>query len=216
MRYMRKLHPYLDILVSNIGEVFVPRGHNIPAHWTFGTKNHAGYRQVCIAGKVYKVHRLVAQTFLGEIPEGYQIDHANRVRDDNRLENLRIVTPNENRRNRADHDRVTEQGRTHTYEDAKKAAREYQAHYYAENKDKVREQQARYYAENKDKIRVRNARYRTENKDKIRERNARYSREGYKTHKHVRFADGSRHYIPLAEADAYLIIPLKERFYHAK
>lgn len=45
------------------------------------------------------VHRLVFETFVGEIPQGYQIDHINTVSDDNRLENLRLVTPKENMNN---------------------------------------------------------------------------------------------------------------------
>lgn len=42
------------------------------------------------------VHRLVWETFNGEIPEGLQIDHKNSVRDDNRLENLQLLTQLEN------------------------------------------------------------------------------------------------------------------------
>lgn len=38
------------------------------------------------------VHRLVYEAFVGEIPEGYEIDHINTIRDDNRLSNLRVVT----------------------------------------------------------------------------------------------------------------------------
>ena len=45
------------------------------------------------------VHRLVYETFVGEIPQGYQIDHINTVRDDNRISNLRCVTPKENSNN---------------------------------------------------------------------------------------------------------------------
>lgn len=48
------------------------------------------------------VHRLVAIAFLGAIPKGYNVDHINRVRSDNRVQNLRIVTPKENSNNRID------------------------------------------------------------------------------------------------------------------
>ena len=51
------------------------------------------------------------------------------MRDDNRVENLRICTPSANRRNTADHDRVTERGGTHVYEDARKVNRENSARY---------------------------------------------------------------------------------------
>ena len=45
------------------------------------------------------VHRLVYETFVGEIPNGYEIDHINTIRDNNRLDNLRVVTHTENNRN---------------------------------------------------------------------------------------------------------------------
>ena len=45
------------------------------------------------------VHRLVFETFIGKIPQGYEIDHINTIRDDNRLENLRVVTRRENLNN---------------------------------------------------------------------------------------------------------------------
>ena len=42
------------------------------------------------------VHRLVYETFNGEIPQGYEIDHINTIKDDNSLKNLRCVTRSEN------------------------------------------------------------------------------------------------------------------------
>lgn len=46
-------------------------------------------------GKLFLVHRLVAEAFIGEIPDGYQVDHINGIHADNRVENLRIVSPEE-------------------------------------------------------------------------------------------------------------------------
>ena len=45
------------------------------------------------------VHRLVYETFIGEIPLGLEIDHLNTVRSDNCLNNLRCVTRKENLNN---------------------------------------------------------------------------------------------------------------------
>lgn len=56
-------------------------------------------RVYCGNKHLVSVHRLVYETFKGEIPEGYQIDHINTIRNDNRLDNLRIVTPKENMNN---------------------------------------------------------------------------------------------------------------------
>ena len=58
-----------------------------------------GYEYVSIDGKSKIAHRLIWQVFNGEIPEGMEIDHINTDRLDNRLDNLRLVTPSENKRN---------------------------------------------------------------------------------------------------------------------
>ena len=44
------------------------------------------------------VHRLVAEYFIGEIPDGYEINHINGDTKDNRVKNLEIVTHKENMR----------------------------------------------------------------------------------------------------------------------
>lgn len=46
--------------------------------------------------KHHAVHRLVASTFIGPIPEGMQINHINEIKTDNRVENLEICTPKQN------------------------------------------------------------------------------------------------------------------------
>lgn len=43
-----------------------------------------------------RVHRLVADAFLGGIPKGYEVDHKNGIKTDNRLGNLRVITHREN------------------------------------------------------------------------------------------------------------------------
>ena len=46
--------------------------------------------------KYFQVHRLVYETFVGEIPDGMQCNHINEIKSDNRLENLNLMTPKEN------------------------------------------------------------------------------------------------------------------------
>ena len=63
------------------------------------TKYKNGYMHVKLNNVGYYVHRVVWEAFNGKIPEGKEIDHINTNRADNRLENLRLVTSSENKRN---------------------------------------------------------------------------------------------------------------------
>jgi len=55
--------------------------------------NDNGYETTCVKNnKSYLVHRLVWEVVCGKIPNGLMIDHINRIRNDNRIENLRLVT----------------------------------------------------------------------------------------------------------------------------
>jgi len=60
-----------------------------------GSIDKDGYIIIKIKGKQYKAHRLVYMFFNGEFPKG-EIDHINRNRKDNRIENLRVATRLEN------------------------------------------------------------------------------------------------------------------------
>ena len=63
-----------------------------------GTYRH-GYRVIRINNRNYYVHRLVWLYTHGQFPKN-QIDHINRIRDDNRIDNLREVTNAQNHQNR--------------------------------------------------------------------------------------------------------------------
>lgn len=58
-----------------------------------------GYKNVYVDGKKYYVHRLIWVLIYGELDQSKDIDHINGIRDDNRLENLRIATRSENMQN---------------------------------------------------------------------------------------------------------------------
>jgi hypothetical protein len=47
--------------------------------------------------KNFLLHRLVAAAFLGVIPPGWEVNHKNGRKCDNTVENLEIVTPEQNR-----------------------------------------------------------------------------------------------------------------------
>ncbi len=56
-----------------------------------GSVNGNGYRNVVINSKIYLAHRLAWLYVYGYFPEG-EIDHINRLKDDNRIENLREIS----------------------------------------------------------------------------------------------------------------------------
>jgi len=61
-----------------------------------------GYARIALTNKTHKqygVHQLVMLTFIGDCPKGKEIDHINTIRNDNRLENLRYCTRQENLHN---------------------------------------------------------------------------------------------------------------------
>lgn len=63
-----------------------------------GGPSNGGYRSIRVEGKLYREHRIVWFIWFGEFPNG-QIDHINGLRTDNRIENLRDVTHQENAKN---------------------------------------------------------------------------------------------------------------------
>jgi len=64
--------------------------------------SHRGYKRTWLYDgdkkKLEFVHRMVLAAHVGPCPAGYQTNHINGVRDDNRLANLEWVTPSENTR----------------------------------------------------------------------------------------------------------------------
>jgi hypothetical protein len=65
-----------------------------------GTLHHTGYREVMLSGKHYQIHRLIWAYVEGQIQSNLEIDHINNIRNDNRWENLRLCTRQENTKNR--------------------------------------------------------------------------------------------------------------------
>ena len=71
---------------------------NVEAGSIAGSVRDDGYRSVVIGRKAYKAHRLIWMYVYGEFPNG-EIDHINRDRDDNRIDNLREVSRSMNQYN---------------------------------------------------------------------------------------------------------------------
>lgn len=164
------------VLVRSDGLVYIP-GKGRRAHWTYGSKTMWDYRVVTIKGKEYRVHRLVMEAFHGPCPDGMEVDHKNRIRHDNRLENLTYCTHTENMHNTAKYEHVEKAFGVHEADNRY----EYHRFYYHTERGKAVHTAAK------------------------KRQNA--------LNKNVRFADGSRRYIPNDIAMMYLAIPLSERIY---
>ena len=70
---------------------------------TKGNLHHQGYRRIKVNGREHFVHRLAFELMDIEIPDGYEVDHINGDKEDNRWENLRLVTRRENQQNQKRH-----------------------------------------------------------------------------------------------------------------
>jgi len=88
-------------MVSNLGNVKSFKKRNFGKILT-ATKTNKGYKVVRLSDGVNvkdrTVHQLVAEAFLNHKVNGRFIivDHINNIKDDNRLENLQIITAREN------------------------------------------------------------------------------------------------------------------------
>lgn len=63
-----------------------------------GSKTASGYHQIKILGKNYLAHRIAWLYVHGEFPDGF-LDHMDHNPLNNRIENLRLATNQENKRN---------------------------------------------------------------------------------------------------------------------
>lgn len=97
--------------------------------------NAAGYLQVGGTERVWTVQQVVAYAFLGKCPEGQEIDHIDRNKHNNNIENLRYVTHKENMANRnlershSYYGRYNWQKQTFTYPDGNVEKMSYEDYY---------------------------------------------------------------------------------------
>lgn len=98
-----KQDPITKLWCRSDGAVLIPpSGKKFGVfRWTFGSKQPVGYCAVRFHGKNHRVHCIVCRAFNGLSPEGRPfVDHINRIKNDNRPENLRWVSNKENCNNK--------------------------------------------------------------------------------------------------------------------
>lgn len=96
---------YLNYEVSNYGQVRSvartdAKGHKRKGKILKQYPDGYGYMQVTLynygKGRSAKVHQIVMKTFVGQCPKGYQVNHIDENKANNRINNLEFVTPKQN------------------------------------------------------------------------------------------------------------------------
>jgi hypothetical protein len=104
MEEWKAIEDFQDYKVSSLGRVKSLKFGKEQILKPVLNSNGYLYINLCKDGiqKTVKVHRLVCQAFLPNPENKLEIDHINRNKQDNRLDNLRWATHSENRLNRDD------------------------------------------------------------------------------------------------------------------
>ena len=103
MRFVMKvIEGYEDYSIDEDGNVYSMKSGELKK--LKPTKNSCGYLQVALSKngkvKIFKVHRLVYKTFIKDILKDMEIDHIDKDKTNNKLNNLRLVTHQQNNFNR--------------------------------------------------------------------------------------------------------------------
>lgn len=108
---IKPIKDFPDFYISNLGNVYRKKKGNLTkvaqrknkfgyfrVGLSYGTKRETGDCKNQGKSKLFQrnVHVLVAEAFLGQKPNGYQVDHIDNDKSHNYITNLRYVTPKEN------------------------------------------------------------------------------------------------------------------------
>ena len=92
-----------DYFYYQKGQLFwkVNRGKNKVKDKRAGREGNRGYRQVRLHDKLYQEHRIIWELCNGAIPLDLEIDHIDRNKANNFIENLRVSTKSQNQLNKS-------------------------------------------------------------------------------------------------------------------
>ncbi|CAL6100372.1 Conserved_hypothetical protein [Hexamita inflata] len=94
-----------DLLISSLGRLVYNEDLTKRPSICMGN----GYYQIRIDKDTIRIHRLVAEAFLGSCPDNYEVDHIDRCRHNNQVTNLRYVTNSQNNMNKTSYNGHTAQ-----------------------------------------------------------------------------------------------------------
>jgi len=127
MENWRLINGYPNYLVSDFGRVMNSKKAKILCQGKVGRLD-CQYNSVCLSrdghSKTFHVHKLVADAFLQNPLNKPCVDHINGDRENNRLDNLRWVTHQENQWNR----KVSTFNKTSRFKGVSLAGRKYLVH----------------------------------------------------------------------------------------
>lgn len=100
MEEYREIPEYPNYMISNFGNLKNKKTDKILNQWIAG-RGYNYCRIININGqKKITIHSLVAKIFIGERPINFDIDHIDRNKLNNRVDNLRYLTKSENALNK--------------------------------------------------------------------------------------------------------------------
>jgi len=93
-KWIKMNKPYENYSISNQGRI-----KNNKTNYVFRKNSNmvSGYSRVCLNGKYFLIHRLVAEYFIPKLNNCKEVHHINMIRNDNIVENLEWISVKTNR-----------------------------------------------------------------------------------------------------------------------